>query len=346
MHPTYTQSPISITSKSKVNKSPTILSSTTPSYLPSARPITIRPTDTRKPTTFKSPSISSTQIPSKRFPTNQPTSKSTSSPSPTAAPIVDVTYHPYAPVMLGTVKLYNLFMGDFNSPISNTTRYLMNYLAANIGGSDKYSVVTAFFQIDPITKIKTYMSNSVQFKGSMNIPTFKTILTDTDIVMTLIAQFNARTIALDSNAVYAFIIRGDISIHTNGGSFLSDWCGYHSAFYLTNGMIIKYMVIGDPSTALYNGPTCEYLIYNTANGNVGADSMANTYTHELIETTTDFYNAWYFDQDGDESEDKCIWNFGTLIGNANQKIGNKQFLIQKSFQPGVGCVLRVQGLKK
>jgi hypothetical protein len=190
------------------------------------------------------------------------------------------------------------------------------------------------------------MSNSVKFKGSVSIPTTKTALTDDDIAMFLMTQLNAGTLPADANAVYAFIIRGDISINANGGTFLGDWCGYHSAFFLTNGIIIKYAVVGDPSTALFNGPNCEYFVSGTANGNVGADSMANTYSHELIETANDFYNAWYFDVDGYESEDRCNWNFGSFTGNSNHIIGNKRFLIQQSFQPGVGCVLAVQSLKK
>ena len=33
----------------------------------------------------------------------------------------------------------------------------------------------------------------------------------------------------------------------------------------------------------------------TANGNLGADSMATVISHELVETVSDYMYAWYFD---------------------------------------------------
>jgi hypothetical protein len=52
-------------------------------------------------------------------------------------------------------------------------------------------------------------------------------------------------------------------------------------------------------------------------------------------------NAWFRDQDGAENADICNFNFVGQVGdnNWNVPVGQKKFLIQANYWPGVGCVI-------
>jgi hypothetical protein len=75
--------------------------------------------------------------------------------------------------------------------------------------------------------------------------------------------------------------------------------------------------------------------------------MASIYSHEFVETTSDYLGAWYFDADavdsngnsmyGEENADACVWNFGDFTGNSNAQYGPYSFLVQQNWVPGFGC---------
>jgi len=81
--------------------------------------------------------------------------------------------------------------------------------------------------------------------------------------------------------------------------------------------------------------------------------MVSIYSHEVVETTSDYLGAWYFDPDaldpngyplgGYENADACVWNFGDTYLNeehtANVRYGDKLFLVQMNWVPGFGCML-------
>jgi len=253
------------------------------------------------------------------------------------------------PVMTGTVKLYNVFVGDFASGDSPQTMALMDALAANIGGSSWYNMMTSYYQVNGDNS-RTYMSNSVVHAASVNIHVGErgTAWSESQMITEFIAMFNAGTLPTDTNGVYAVILRGDFTFD----GWLSYWCGYHTAFYLNDGRIIKLLLVGDPSTVPNgNGYVCEAIGDGspTANGNLGADSMASIYSHEFVETTSDYMGAWYFDGDamdsngnslnGMENADACVWNFGAFNSNSNVQFGPYRFLVQQNWVPGYGCQL-------
>jgi hypothetical protein len=257
--------------------------------------------------------------------------------------------------MLGTISVYNLYYGDFSGAVGNNTMYLVDYFSANLGGTPWYNIMTSYYQISTVApRAKIYMGNNLIFKKRYLVnpagrgTTTTTVLNQRTFINALIAQFNNpnNPLPVDPNAVYMFIVRGDFTMTANGGAWLTDWCAYHSAFYLTNGWAIKYTVAGDPSTALYNGGNCEWFISSTVNGNVGADSIVSYYAHELVETSSDFEGAWFFDSGplaGSECADACAWTYGNIYNaNWNMMAGNKKFLVQQNFQPGVGCTMALQ----
>jgi len=315
-----------------------------PSKTPTTRPSTCKPSypTTHKPTLH--PTIDANFKSKSLIPIKPPTSSLTIQPTIIAYEN-DVHYHPYQPIMTGPIRLYNIYLGDFRSNQSIETMNLMDYFAAHIGGSSWYNSTTLYYQMSP-NGVKTYASSSVTFVKRVNaLPTSKGLyFNETKVINLIIQLINSNLLPLDTNGIYSVIMRGDFVFE----GWLNTWCGYHTAFYLRDGRIIKFVVIGDPSTAPgNNGYPCEALEVGTANGNVGADSMVSIYAHEIVETVTDFMGAWYFDigainlitKDslaGSENADACSWIFGDGISNSNIVIGTKPFLIQYSWIPGYG----------
>ena len=89
--------------------------------------------------------------------------------------------------------------------------------------------------------------------------------------------------------VYTIMFRGDFSVTMGGKKWLRDWCSYHGSFFAYPlGRLVKYAVVGDPSTAPGNsGLVCAPVSGRpTANGDLGADSMAVGYAQQLAQTIT------------------------------------------------------------
>mmetsp|Transcript_22911 Transcript_22911/g.32908 ORF Transcript_22911/g.32908 Transcript_22911/m.32908 type:complete len:464 (+) Transcript_22911:91-1482(+) len=309
------------------------------SPIPSVRPTTARPTTTGNPLYSKSFLRTSS-------PSVNPSFRSTVAPSskpvanPTKSPGEDISYHGGL-IMTGTVNAYNIYYGN----ISSSTKNLMNYFAANLGNTSWYNTLTTYYQI--VNGVKTSVSKSLVYKNSVDVTATKTMLRGSDVINIILTLFNAGKFPVDSNGVYTLFFRGDISAlyeyETPALNWLVDFCGYHGAFRITNGPIIKFMVIGDPSYAGANGEQCEQIRFSdpggTANNNLGADSMVSVYAHEMAETITNYNGAWYFNSNGNENGDACYWDFGDYSGNSNMVAGTKRFLVQQMWVPTKGCVM-------
>eukprot|EP01036_Dinobryon_divergens_P023744 gene23744-32129_t len=241
----------------------------------------------------------------------------------------DVTYHG-GPFMSGNVSVYNIYYGTGNS------QALLDYLATHIDRSSWYSTM------------RHYSAGGVSISGSVflaaSIVVTKRLvkkLTDNAVVTIIIDMINAGTLPADENGIYAFIFKGNLPY--NG--WLTDWCGFHSAFTYNFG-VYKFMVLGDTSFSnIELGTNCQgYFDGPTVNKNIGADSAASVYAHELVETISNPQgDAFYADtpEGTQENADLCTWSWGTMLpgfDNANVVIGNKSFLIQQNWLPGTGCV--------
>jgi hypothetical protein len=247
----------------------------------------------------------------------------------------DISYAPGYKVMTGTVKLYNIYFGK----IDTSSKDLIDYFAINVGKSAWYGITTAYYQI--VNGITTYISDDVQLGGSISVGSdiVGGHIDGNNITLTISNAISTGLLPLDSNGIYAFMFRGNISIP----GFLTSYCGYHSSFRYKDGTYLKYFMVGDPSSmsshscsAYVNGPT--------ANNDPGADSVVSTYAHELTETVTDYSGAWYWRKNdssyGEENADLCAWKFGSLLpgtNNANIIVGSKKFLVQQNWLPRYGC---------
>jgi hypothetical protein len=105
------------------------------------------------------------------------------------------------------------------------------------------------------------------------------------------------------------------------------FCAYHSFFgSASNPVIYSNEPFGNNSVCQVSGPL----------PNPGAaDSAATAARHEISEATTDpLLNAWFDGADGDETSDKCNFNYGARTfdgGVANYQWGGFFFLLQQEY---------------
>lgn len=245
-----------------------------------------------------------------------------------------ILYHG-GPIMPGTVNMYYIWYGAWNSPTASSTNSLLTTFGQYIGGP------TPYFNINT-----TYFNGNNQFvSGSVALP--KSVadsgsqgaaLTDSKVAAIVQNALASGALPTDTNGVY-FVLASQEITETSG--FCTQYCAWHTHGSIA-GQDIKYGFIGDPMQC----PSACSAQTVTPNGNMEADSMANLIAHELSESVTDpDLNAW-FDRRGMENADKCAWKFGatqSLSSGAkyNVNFGSLNWLLQQNWinAGGGSCTL-------
>eukprot|EP01036_Dinobryon_divergens_P035275 gene35275-45678_t len=323
-------------------KTTTIPSSRRPTQTPS-KMTTIKPSE-RRPTA--TPSKTTTAKPSSKRPTQTPSKKTTAMPSTAApsqkptivSPADDIQYRGGL-VYTGDMKIFNIYYGDFSGNGSQSVG-LTNYLAANLGTSSWYNILSSYYSI--VNGSRVYVQGSLTFAGSYNLfPTWRGNTTTIPVIKDNVVQFifNNDIIQPDPYTIYAVIFRGDFTVSTNKGKkWLQDWCGLHSGVQLVSDTKFYPLVfIGDISSVKPADRFNCSVIAPYPNGNQAADSTANMYAHEVAEVITDpiLFKGWTFDRGPGrnslpwENADECAWYF-----SGYSKVGAKNFSLQQNWQPG------------
>ena len=152
--------------------------------------------------------------------------------------------------------------------------------------------------------------------------------------------FNSGILNPDPNTIYAVIFRGDFSVSNNAGKWLDNWCGVHSGFFLEDdNNFYPIFMVGDMSSVDAERQFPCSVDLPPPNG-IAADSVANTYAHEVAEVITDpklsLDYGWTFDPGPDrisspwENADECAWIFTKSFVH----LGAKNYSLQKNWQPG------------
>jgi len=254
-----------------------------------------------------------------------------------------IQYHS-GPVMMGTVNIYYIWHGNWGD---NTARNILEFFAANIGGSSWYDIQTTYTDGSGVP-----LSNSVLFKQSANstyvAAADPTVLSSTDITDIFTTALDTKAVPVDVNGVYFILTSPDM----RPSGFASQYCGWHS-FIDYNGVHLKFALVGNAINI--NAWGCIGDPDHSPNGNPGADGMADIIAHELVEAVTDplLNSGWFGDSDNYENADRCAWNYGDVMmddsngGYYNMVLGNstgsqKKILIQKNWLNSNGgyCAIR------
>jgi hypothetical protein len=230
-----------------------------------------------------------------------------------------IQYHG-GPVMLGTVKAYVVWYGNWTN--DNSVTIISDFLN-HLGGSPYYNINTTYYNGSG-----THLQNSISFAGSANDNYSRgSSLTDTDIQTIVKTAISANALPLDANGVYFVLTSADVA----KSGFCSSYCGWHTHATIS-GQDIKYAFVGNAGRCL-NACAAQSV---GPNGNAGADGTVSIIAHELEESASDpDLNAWY-DGSGAENADKCAWTFGTTYttsngSQANMHLGTRDYLIQQNW---------------
>ena len=154
--------------------------------------------------------------------------------------------------------------------------------------------------------------------------------TDADVandINTFISA-NPTIVPVGTTPVYIYIGANTTQL-TSG--FGTSYCGWHAYGNATTSTLINVPYIAIQNFNSNYNTTCSAQL-NSPNGNIALDAMSSVLVHEVDETLTDpFFNAW-FDTNGQESADKCAWNFGATYSTGaakyNVQLGSLKYLIQ------------------
>ena len=224
------------------------------------------------------------------------------------------------PVLL-TPHTYVIWYGTFDSGTMN----IVSALISSIGGSPYFNIVAGYFDGNGNS-----ISNSLPVLGTIqnNYSKGKALQTS-DVSQIVVDAISGGLLPSDGNGVYLLLTASDVTVPGFGTAF----CGYHSVRPL-NGTDIHYAFVGNPAPSNMNNCAGQQSI--SPNGNPGADAMASTIAHELDEAVTDPNGDGWFDAGGQETADKCAWNFGTTFtapngSLANMTLSGHNYLIQQDW---------------
>ncbi|CAG8444009.1 4277_t:CDS:1 [Ambispora gerdemannii] len=240
-------------------------------------------------------------------------------------PATNIDYH-QGEVMSGLTNIHFIYYGDWNN---QDERNILQTFFENVDGTpwfqtlQKYSNLVNKNITGPI-KLTHVLTNEYTHGSSL------TKQNHIDIVNEALDQ---NILPEESNAIYFILSSKDV----RSEGFCKDYCGYHSHFTRPSNTQLIYSYVGNAEEQCASG--CATGNPNISpNSNVGVDGMINIMAHELIESMNDpFLSAWY-DSNGQESADKCNFNFGKTAkaeNNAdyNMIVNDIKYNIQMNWNP-------------
>lgn len=236
-----------------------------------------------------------------------------------------ILYHG-GPVMVGPNHVYVVYYGSFTT----TATSIIDTFLQNLGGSGAYNVNSTYYNgsNQNITNLLSYTPANDSYVDSYSQGhSLRSSFPPTELQAVLAAGH----LPTDSTGIYLLIMSPDVAVPSGF------YCGYHThSTSIVVGTDIKYAVIPDPPGPTYHGCSGNVSTYGdttSPNGDIGADSVADTAIHEISETVTDpDINAWYT-KSGLEAGDLCNFVYGTTFtatngSHANHVFGNRQYLVQ------------------
>lgn len=192
------------------------------------------------------------------------------------------------PVMTGQVDTFAIYYGDFsnaNAGQSSTVQNVVGNWLGSMNGTDYLNIASVYHGTNGTA------STDVTYNGAYSVGTYLgTSLSDAQILQIVQDAKSSNNLPTVSNAVYFVFTAPGISEEEDGSA-----CGWHNGDSSTN---TKYAWIG-PALG------CDFLGGNVS-GNLTANEITETGSHELMESLTDpFPNAAFTDPNYGEVGDMC-----------------------------------------
>jgi hypothetical protein len=241
---------------------------------------------------------------------------------------ITIAYH-NGPVMVTPAHLYVVYYGNFTT----TQHSILDTFLQNVGGSPAFNVNTEYYNYQGkyVQNILTYspITDSYDDHYSIGHDLSKDAVFDEMILHSAVLNGH---LSADVNGIYLLTVSPDVALSNNV------WCAYH--FWspaIAPGMVVKYAVAGDPPPSVLRACSGNIVTYHdktSPNGDIGMDSVVDSFLHELSETVTDPHgNAWYTPFHL-ENGDLCSFVYGPTFfapnrSHANHVFGDRNYLAQE-----------------
>jgi hypothetical protein len=206
----------------------------------------------------------------------------------------------------------------------------------NLGGSGAFGVNTTYYEIvnnqqQNIANVLTYSRASDSYYDSYSMGnSMKGRAIEAEIQSVL----QNGHLPIDDNGIYLLVTSPDVGVSNS-------YCGFHNySTTMIPGHNMKYAFSPDPAPPTYNGCSGNVTTFGDStspNGDIGADSVADTLIHEISETVTDSnISAWYT-KGGLENGDLCNFVYGQTFNapngsHANHTFGARDYLVQTIWE--------------
>ncbi|KAL2917040.1 hypothetical protein HK105_203472 [Polyrhizophydium stewartii] len=247
-----------------------------------------------------------------------------------------IHYNIGAPVVTDPIKVHLIYYGDWTA----SQKSLVETFIKGIGASKWWDVERKYYFQKSANASKTYISNQVSL-GSITTDDYSLgkSLEGDDLPNLIQSKIDAGALPEDTNAVYFVMTAGDVDESGGSRSFCTDYCGYHSSTRSQSGKDLLYAMVGLPTACV---AACVPAINQNVspNNDIGVDAVLSVVAHELAEAASDpMYDsrAWE-DNVKDENADKCAYNYGKTLRDANgarynMGWGGRNYLIQQNWDP-------------
>ncbi|HEY8076807.1 MAG TPA: hypothetical protein VIF62_21925 [Labilithrix sp.] len=233
-----------------------------------------------------------------------------------------------------TIHFYLLFWGTGFEP---TTPSLYATFLGGLGASAWWTIDSQYLRgaANHASFVKSYTDAHTAPSSTVS---------DAALRAELARVIAAGSLPYDANGVYYVVTPKNVKVCSNGACSCENFCGYHSAFASTAGVVL-YAAI--PSAAACPSSCGVFASDATSpNRNVEADEGVSIMAHEGAEAQSDAYGDAWFDGSGWENGDKCAYTYGTTTRAANGAAmnaawGGKSWLVQMNWSNRVwACVQR------
>ena len=237
--------------------------------------------------------------------------------------------------------------------------YIANVAAASGSTSNVYSIDTEYYDTGGGAKTSigyriqagTPIVDSGAFPNNGCTPAsgYTVCITDHQLQTELQRLTGRRSLTTDLDHFYpVFFPPGVETQDTDGSNSVGGYCGYHSAFGSGSNQTVYADMPYNASSGCSAG--------QSPNGNAGADTVIDTFSHELNEAITDPLKSGWYDNQGNEQGDMC-GVYGAPLGSTNpsdpthteynQVINGGKYYTQAEFSnvafrklgDGKGCAL-------
>jgi PKD repeat protein len=190
----------------------------------------------------------------------------------------------------------------------------------------RYSI-TAGPEIDDISATR-FTGCTIAFAGDT------ACVSDANLANELIALTNPG-LPTDDSHIYMVMFPNHVETCMSGSSAgycsTNAYCAYHSGLY---GGGTNFILYGNEPFPNLNACTGAWGA-QAPNGDSEADTVINSFSHEVNETITDAFGAWY-DRNGFENGDECAYTFGNALGGSlgtyyNQVIAGNHYWTQMEW---------------